>query len=567
MTPDISDQGIVESYDTLIDFLRDRYVFNQFYDFDWDAIYAEYLPLVQQAEEEDNLGKYYVALYQLAQSIGDGHVYVSPGEALTTPEAMAANSEFLAYIWGGIGASAVELDDGRIIIVSTVPDGPAEELGLTFGTEIVSLYGMPVEEAIEASQYPQYPGSDASKRFRQVQLLMRTLPETEVEIGYILPGSTEVMTATRTAITLPQPPPAEHELMPMEYGLVDGYGYVTWPAFARTGIANHIYADFIKVMNEYHVPGIIMDLRGNSGGSSQMEEAALSYLFSEEDPFDYEGTTRVEYNSATGEWVTKYNETTLSAPAGSEPYEGEIVYLVDVDCVSACEFLGYALQRTGRATVMGQYASVGAGGSTNAIFLPGGIQFNYTWATELDDTTGMPTFQFVGVVPDVKVPVNEETEMSKLEGGDPVLDAAVAYLHELELEALNFEEGPIGEGAFTTMVPSSWIPDASNVQYSSPDGSSALSFNEYTLTDDSDPDLMAEAINVHAEKVGEYEAESGTWSLYHMPYGTQFATLAIATIDGTPYTGMIISDDAALLNALTSHVLEPALDGFTVVEE
>lgn len=565
-TPDYSDQGIVESFESLIDFLRVRYVFNNFYDFDWDALHDEFLPRVQQAEEDDNLGSYYLALYDLAQSIVDAHVYVSPGEGMSSPEATEVVSEYNAYIGGDIGASAIELDDGRVIIASTVADGPAEEVGITFGTEIVSLYGLPLEEAIAQSRYPFFPGSDASQRYRQIQTLLRMIPGTEVEIGYILPDSTEVMTTTLTAV-----PHISHfseeMLMPMEYRLVDGYGYVTWPHFLRTGIANHIYADFIKVMNQNHIPGIIMDLRGNGGGSSQLELAVLSYLFSEDDPYSYEGTTEFHYEPATGEWVTKFNDLTVSAPAGSEPYEGEVVYLVDVDCASACEFTGYALQRTGRATIMGQYASVGAGGSTNAVILPGGILFNYTQSTELDDETGMPTFQFVGVVPDVKVPVTEETELAKLAGEDPVLDAAVAYLHGLELEALNFEEAPIGEGMFTTSVPDSWLPSENNVEYSSPDGTSSLAFHEYTLTDDTDPDRMAEAINGQAEKFGEYETESAIWSLYHMPSETDFATLAIATIDGARYTGVVTTSDKTLLEALTLHVLEPALDGFTVVTE
>ncbi|MEZ4556002.1 MAG: hypothetical protein R2854_06045 [Caldilineaceae bacterium] len=41
---DFSDQGIVESFNTLTDFLRERYVFNEFKGIDWDALHAKYLP-------------------------------------------------------------------------------------------------------------------------------------------------------------------------------------------------------------------------------------------------------------------------------------------------------------------------------------------------------------------------------------------------------------------------------------------------------------------------------------------------------------------------------------------
>ncbi len=58
-TLDFSDQGIAESFDTLIDFLKERYVFTEFYDIDWDALKATYLPRVEQADADANLAEYY----------------------------------------------------------------------------------------------------------------------------------------------------------------------------------------------------------------------------------------------------------------------------------------------------------------------------------------------------------------------------------------------------------------------------------------------------------------------------------------------------------------------------
>ena len=88
--------------------------------------------------------------------------------------------------------------------------------------------------------------------------------------------------------------------------------------------------------------------------------------------------------------------------------------------------MSYWLKANERATIVGQYATEGAGGTTNAVYLPGKMQFNYTASTILDNKTNQPAFQAVGVEPDVRVPVTEETERSKLEGGDPVLDAGIA---------------------------------------------------------------------------------------------------------------------------------------------
>ncbi|MCB0144248.1 MAG: PDZ domain-containing protein [Caldilineaceae bacterium] len=567
-TPDFSDQGIVESYGSLIDFLRERYVFNNFYDFDWDALYAEFLPQVEQAEADNNVGEYFVALFGLAQEIRDAHVNVDPGQGqiFSDPQAAATFNQFLAFAHGDIGARAVELDDGRIIIGQIRSDGPAAEAGLAFGTEIVSVNGLPVAEALQTVRYPFFPSSDATVRYRQAEWLLNAEPNTEMEVGYILPDATDVMTTSFTAVKSPPSSPV-HVNMPMEYKLVDNFGYVTWPSFRRTGIATHIYADFIKEMNQNHVPAIIIDLRGNGGGATLMEHAVLSYLYSADDPYTLAGTTKFYYSTATGEWVSKFDELTLSAPAGVTPYLGEVVYLVDSACGSACEFTGYGLQRTGRATIIAQYASVGAGGSTNGVKLPGGMQFNYTASTDVSDETGMPTFQYVGVQPDIQVPVTEETERLKLEGRDPVLEAALAYLHSQELSTLDLTAATFAEGKISTMVPANWPPHPSGFGYTSPDDAAGLIFSPYTHTAATEPDAVAAAISEEAEKIGEHESEAGTWSLYEVPFGTKVVTLAVITIDDAPYVGLLAADDEVMLAALTVNVLYPALDGFTVVGE
>ena len=56
--------------------------------------------------------------------------------------------------------------------------------------------------------------------------------------------------------------------------------------------------------------------------------------------------------------------------------------------------------------------------------MPDGVQLQYSVGRNLD-SKGNIIIEGTGVVPTVKVPVNEETLFAE---GDPVLDAAVAYL-------------------------------------------------------------------------------------------------------------------------------------------
>jgi heat shock protein HslJ len=121
----------------------------------------------------------------------------------------------------------------------------------------------------------------------------------------------------------------------------------------------------------------------------------------------------------------------LSAPKPELAYTGPLVVLVDQNCASACEYFSQHLQTLGRATVVGQYSTEGAGGPIDRIKLPGGLMFQYTMGRTTFAGSDEPNLEAKGVVPDVRVPVTLETEQAKLAGEDPVLKAALAELERL----------------------------------------------------------------------------------------------------------------------------------------
>jgi hypothetical protein len=58
MSPDFSDQGITESFNSLIDVLSQRYSYTELRNLDWEAIRAEYLPRVEAAEADESMEDY-----------------------------------------------------------------------------------------------------------------------------------------------------------------------------------------------------------------------------------------------------------------------------------------------------------------------------------------------------------------------------------------------------------------------------------------------------------------------------------------------------------------------------
>ncbi|MCB0085856.1 MAG: hypothetical protein KDE47_33175 [Caldilineaceae bacterium] len=292
----------------------------------------------------------------------------------------------------------------------------------------------------------------------------------------------------------------------------------------------------------------------------------MSYLYSEENPLNLSIADSYRYNALTEEFVREPKTTVLSAPPATQPYLGDVVVLVDQHCVSACEFMSYWLQASGRATIVGQYSTEGGGGNTNAVTMPGGFMFNYTAGTDIDLKTDLPTFQAVEVVPDVRVPVNEETERRKLEGGDPVLDAGIEYLRRLAFERLGHEPAPFANGAVTTTVPAGWQSNADGAAYRSPDNPITLSITAWTDSDETDPDAIMVAVDPNVEKAGELVTNSGAWTIYGSDANDIYNIYGVNVIDGQPYIITTTTTDERLVTLMAEFILAPALRDFSVNE-
>jgi hypothetical protein len=294
----------------------------------------------------------------------------------------------------------------------------------------------------------------------------------------------------------------------------------------------------------------------------------MSYLFGEDKPLDLGVADNYTYSELAGEFNRKPATLKLSNPPNERPYLGDVVILVDDQCASACEFMSYYLKANERATIVGQHTTEGAGGSTNAVFLPGMIQFNYSSNTIIDNETNQPAFQAIGVQPDIRVPVTEETERLKLEGGDPVLDAGVAHLRRLAFARLASAPMPFAGGTITTAVPSNWRPNPAGSRYSGPDLPMSLTIEPWTATADTDPDAIMPNVSPDVRKAGDWATDAGAWPVYAVQTGdgpsASYDVYAVNVVEGQPYLVKASTPDESLIPLLVEFVLVPALQSFEV---
>lgn len=445
---DFSKQGIAESFNSLIDTLKVRYAYTELRQLDWEQIRDEYLPKVEEADASQDIAAYFLVVDQLAKSIHDAHVAANPG--VNVDAIVAQGTAFGGQIDGNMGASAIAITDpqlpnaapGDTIIVLTVgEDGPARQAGWVPGTEIISIDGQPAVDRIYDTPVLLSTGTDESRRALQMPLLLKFPIDQKVTFEYRLPDSDEVLSATMTTgsyDTGETTPPSEFAA-PVTYEQVgNNYAVIRWGDFVDAILAKIAVLEE-ALAQEVGNPsaGVILDLRGNGGGWVVLYETMASYFFSADEPMPANMFDWYYFDQNADGLIRNFpQERQLSAPRPELAYTGPLVVLIDEGCASACEYFTQHLQLLDRATVIAQYGSKGAGGPIDRIALPSnGIFFQYTVGRTTFAGSDEFNLEAKGVVPDIRVSVTLESELAKLRGEDPVMQAAIAELDRVISEA------------------------------------------------------------------------------------------------------------------------------------
>lgn len=418
---DYSDLNYTAAFDALVDKLANEYAFTEYKGIDWETLRTEFRPRFEDADASNDELEYRRALRDFAWQIPDGHI-----------SGPFISEDFRAAAIGGIGMAIRELSDGRILINFLLEDGPAAEAGIELRAEILEMNGQPIDEYISntISYFGPY-STPHNLRLDQLLFATRFPVGTEVDVTYQNPGgSPETVTLTASGevdsfnFWLEDETRDGFEL-PLEYEFLEdeGVGYVEIFSFLDNDLLTiQLWERMIQDMNENDVPAIIIDMRKNGGGRGFLADQMAAYFF---DEALVTGNTAF-YEEERGEFYMNPDyEDAFFLPPESFRYDGDIVVLVGPDCASACEFFSYDMTLQDRATIVGMYPTAGLGGSVDDVAMPADETFRFTQGRAVD-AEGNIHIEGIGVVPDIVVPVTEETLFS---AGDPVLAAALAYLN------------------------------------------------------------------------------------------------------------------------------------------
>jgi carboxyl-terminal processing protease len=449
---DYSDQSYSDAFNSLIDLLTKEYAFTEYKEIDWEAKRTEFLPLFEAAATDEDARAYQRALRDFGWSIPDGHV-----------SGAFVNEDFQQAIAGGLGIAIRETDEGSVIVNFVGEGSPAETAGITLGTEIVAIDGVPIGDAIgNAVAFSAPFSTEHFKRLQQMRYAVRFPIETEVELTWIDADGEEV-TETMKVIseydsfnfssfargTTGFEIPVDYKLLEAdEYGEND-YGYVKIDSFSDNSVLTiQLWERLIRTLKQYAVGGLIIDMRQNGGGSGFLADQMAAYFFQEPHVLGNSGF----YDEDRGEfYFDPEGQDRYYLPADDLRYDGEVAIIVGPFCLSACEFFSYDMTIDDRATVVGHYPTGGLGGSIKSIKMPDEEYFTYTIGRAVD-ADGEIHIEGKGVPPSVQVTITEENLLAD-EDEDVLLDAAIAHLDSLlAVETIDGGEISIGETITGTLA-------------------------------------------------------------------------------------------------------------------
>ena len=400
-------ESYTEAFHALVQEMDRAYVLREWKQADFAALEAKYLPMVQEAERTQNPAVYLDAVTRFCSEMHDAHISVGGGYDRT---AYQSERDLLTHEYG---LAAVQLDDGAVIAVCTVPE--VQALGITDGTVITKWDGKPVLQAAQENVWDRgFPVAANAERLAAIYL-SGTGGET-VEVSF-LDGTGAEKTVTLTDLgdmhtrnealyALRQRPQTDTDAAREAYRaqnfstkmLTDKCGYIKLQSMTYdggllslahiksylTGNYEPVTAMFREKLNGLKAQGmeyLVIDLRNNTGGFMEFGAALCSLLTDQNQYAEGAGVRR----------GGKYQRTAdLYIHGTGEFADLQCVALTNYKCASAGDTAALMLSRLPNVTLAGITDPCGiAQGTGGLCVLPELITVEYPYALCLDET-GVP---------------------------------------------------------------------------------------------------------------------------------------------------------------------------------
>ncbi|WP_217594270.1 S41 family peptidase [Cohnella sp. GbtcB17] len=436
---DFSTMNYSKAFVKMNERLSREYPFGEWKQVDWNERRSKYESVFKQAETDKDAALYYRTLREYLFSLRDGHIKI------VNDSVYEGNALFKKEVGGGFGLSTVQLDNGKVLVSLVLENSPAAASGIKLGAEIVAWDGKPAKAAFDQTTWSESGmATDKVKRLNQGRFMVRAPIGKEVQVEFRNWGESvssrtkltayddgfETLKQTKNKLT-----PADLKSSPIEGEMLDrGYGYVKIKHFLpRSNAASpeKSLAKLLKMFQEKHAKGLIIDLRDNPGGEDQLAADLAGFFVKSTKHYEYVSY----YNRYTGKFEQNRNEVVKVKPA-KPYYDGKVAILINSRTGSTGEGMPLVLKGMPNIKVIGFTSTAGSFGIMSSpieIKMPEGYVIRFPDGRSLDqnkrvqgdaDQTGVG-----GAIPDIEIPLNEATfKASVMDGVDVELEYAIEAL-------------------------------------------------------------------------------------------------------------------------------------------
>lgn len=434
-------------FNKAFDSMKKHYVLAEHKDIDWDMLYEKYLPKFAAVNKTHDEVDNFIVWTEFCSEFRDGHVNFAPNEYETVSE-----KAYERVFGNDYGLSLLSLDDGRVVAVNVEEESEAALAGIHNGTVITAWDGKdPIENGAEYVKYAMPVFTDYENEMFYRAALGAGSGGESVTVSYIDDNG-----ETRESV-LQKIGPYYNRLKSTLEILTSGLntGHLTWTEVNEDTVVFRIKmmmfdsnsmtsgqhdsmksAIYTKV-EELKAAGfknIIIDLRGNGGGSGQMVKA-IAEIFAPEGRhfYCYDGLwddrASCYLKDESGNFL-KGEERTFNGEGlwGDNP----VIILVNSNSVSAADHMAKVMGALDNVTVMGLTKPNGSAQGIGGVLLESGM-FQFSSSLMLDKNGDVfidsDTDYKSGNELEVKIPLDEEAIVSLFDNReDYVLNKALEYL-------------------------------------------------------------------------------------------------------------------------------------------
>lgn len=378
-SPSLGEASRIEAFDFVWSTVNERYYDPAFNGVDWAAARGRWRPRALAAATDED---FWHALDRMTGELRDAHTRVeSPRRAAEIERHESVNLGF-----------AFLPVDGKLVVTGVNGESDAFWAGVRPGMTLVEIGGEPAQAAYAKAMAETRESSTAQARhIAAARRLFRGEADTAVTLVFARGDGTPFTASLKRKRTI-TPPRVAHRVLP------SGFGYIRLTSWEQSMQGLMIAA--IEALKD--TPGLVIDLRGNPGGSALMVKAVAAQFFK----------GRVEYGrilTRTGkpvaiafDWIELF--TLKQELEGTGVYAGPVAILVNAGSGSGSELFAGILQSRGRATVVGQVSCGCLLAYLGYADVPGGGKLAYSEVGF--EFAGGRRIEGAGVVPDVPVPVS-----------------------------------------------------------------------------------------------------------------------------------------------------------------